>query len=107
MVERAMSVLDHDVARFNMDDPEVLVAATFACPMCLRAPCRVVLDDGDVLPVATCACTACAHEWVVELEARQLLRLSLDPPATVWLSWGRQARHLQGLFEYEGEDLDD
>jgi hypothetical protein len=94
-----------DVARFDIEDPEALVAATFMCPLCLRAPCRVVLEDGDVLPVAACSCTTCGHDWVIGLEAHQLLRLSLDPPSTVWLTWGPQARHLQGLWLIEEEEL--
>jgi hypothetical protein len=95
----------HDAARFETEDDEALVAATFMCPMCLRAPCRVVLEDGDVLPYAACTCASCGDDWTVGLEAHQLLRLSLDPPSTVWLTWGPQARHLQGLWVFDQEEL--
>jgi hypothetical protein len=101
-----MSIVHHDdVARFEIEDPEDLVAASFMCPLCLHAPCRVLLEDGDVLPAAACSCASCGYEWSVGLEAHQLLRLSLDPPPTVWLTWGPQARHLQGLWLFDQEEL--
>ena len=101
-----MSVVTQDVARFAVDDPEVLVAATFACPVCLRAACRVLLADGAELPVARCTCEHCACVWTLAVDAPQLLRLSLDPPATVTLEWGAQARQHQGLWPFDNEDLD-
>ncbi len=69
-----------DVARFRADDDAALVAASFACPVCLGldAAARLVLerDDSEV----ECRCAACATEWSVAVDPTQALRLVLHPP---------------------------
>lgn len=73
-----MDALD-DVARFRADDDARLVAASFACPVCLglEATARVVLapDDSEV----ECAC-ACGTTWTVAVDPAQVMRLVLHPP---------------------------
>lgn len=77
-----MNALD-DVARFRADDDARLVAASFACPVCLEidAVARLVLepDDGEV----ECSCTACGADWIVAVDPAQVLRLVLHPPLAV------------------------
>jgi hypothetical protein len=70
----------HDVARFRPDDPAELVAASFACPLCLHAPVAVRLPGAFDEPAAACMCGSCATGWDVALDAMQLLRLTLSPP---------------------------
>ncbi len=69
-----------DVARFRADDDARIVAASFACPVCLGldAAARLVLvpDDSEV----ECSCSGCATEWSVAVDAAQVLRLVLHPP---------------------------
>ena len=77
-----MNVHD-DVARFRADDEEPLVAASFACPVCLGLGLdvagRLVLerDDSEV----GCSCSACHTEWSVGVDSAQVMRLVLHPPA--------------------------
>lgn len=88
-----------DVARFRADDDPSLVAASFACPVCLglHAVARLVLapDDCEV----ECSCT-CGTEWHVAVDQAQVLRLVLHPPVvqpetplrmltprTAWAPW--------------------
>lgn len=70
-----------DVARFTVHDLEEVVAFSFACPVCLRvdldAAVRPVDHDGH----AACACRRCGTAWDLGLDADQLLRLQLAPPA--------------------------
>lgn len=65
---------------FLLDDPDVLVDAALACPLCLGAHSRVDIGPvaGDV--AATCACGSCDATWSLALTPQQLLRLALDPP---------------------------
>jgi len=74
-----MNVHD-DVARFRADDDERLVAAAFACPVCLGldADARLILehDDSEV----ECSCSSCRTEWLVAVDAAQVMRLVLYPP---------------------------
>lgn len=69
-----------DVARFLPDDDARLVAASFACPVCLGldAAARLVLerDDSEV----ECRCAVCATEWSVAVDPAQVMRLVLHPP---------------------------
>jgi hypothetical protein len=71
-----------DVARFFADDDPRLVAASFACPVCLGldATARLVLDHED--SEVECSCAACATAWSVGVTPAQALRLVLDPPPT-------------------------
>lgn len=70
-----------DVARFRADDDARLVAASFACPVCLGldATARLVLEPDDF--EVECACASCATTWSVAVSAAQALRLVLHPPA--------------------------
>lgn len=71
----------HDAARFLPDDHEALVAASFACPVCLRRPSYARLSAHHDVPAASCACLPCARGWEVGLSGAQMLRLTLAPPA--------------------------
>ncbi len=73
-----MTALPADVARFRPDDPEPLVVAALACPVCLRCEgvrCVDSLDGYD--PSVRCLCTSCQARWRVYLTPEQALRLSL------------------------------
>ncbi|MGH2873713.1 MAG: hypothetical protein ACRDL5_14785 [Solirubrobacteraceae bacterium] len=67
-----------DVARFRPDDPDALVEAALACPLCLcseSVSCRSSLDGYD--PSVRCRCPSCQTRWRVYLTPEQALRLSL------------------------------
>jgi hypothetical protein len=67
-----------DTARFRSDDPDVLVTASLACPLCLRTDgvdSRAALDAYD--PSVECGCPCCEVHWRVYLEPHQALRFSL------------------------------
>jgi hypothetical protein len=67
-----------DVARFTAQDPDIVVAAAFACPMCLRderVTRDVSLDGYD--PSVSCECPTCDASWRVYLTPEQALRLGL------------------------------
>ncbi len=69
-----------DVARFRAEDPEELVTASLACPLCLRS-CEVAWEldaDSDGYDASVqCECGRCQQGWQVYLEPHQALRLSL------------------------------
>jgi hypothetical protein len=67
-------------AAFALDDPDALVDAALACPMCLGGDSLV--DVGLVAGelAGTCSCGSCDATWSLALEPQQLLRLALDPP---------------------------
>jgi hypothetical protein len=98
------SALD-DCARFRLDDPEEVVAASFACPICLHDDCAALLDQGQALAVARCACAICDARWDVGVDAQQLLRLSLDPPAAIGLRWSDRVGGLRQLWDLGPDDL--
>jgi hypothetical protein len=67
-----------DIARFAPDDPDELVAASLACPICLRAEdveCDDMLEGYD--PSVQCWCPSCQERWRVYLAPFQALRLGL------------------------------
>jgi hypothetical protein len=67
-----------DVARFRPDDPDALVWASLACPVCLRGDgvgWTGALDGYD--PSIRCECAWCQREWSVYLVPEQALRLGL------------------------------
>jgi hypothetical protein len=67
-----------DTARFRSDDPDVLVSASLACPLCLRSDAvewRAALDGYD--PSVECLCPRCDARWRVYLEPQQALRVGL------------------------------
>jgi hypothetical protein len=67
-----------DTARFRADDPDELVAASLACPLCLCSE-QVLweerLDGYD--PSVECSCPHCEERWLVYLTPQQELRLGL------------------------------
>ena len=67
-----------DVARFTAQDPDTVVAASFACPICLQDDTvtrEVSLDGYD--PSVSCECPECQVSWRVYLTPEQALRLGL------------------------------
>ncbi len=67
-----------DVARFRADDPDALVTASLACPICLRSEQVVweaALDGYD--PSVECRCPNCEERWRVYLAQQQALRIGL------------------------------
>src|SRR5919201_1291387 len=67
-----------DTARFRTDDPDALVRASLACPICLRSDdleWHAALDGYD--PSVECRCPRCEDSWRVYLEPQQALRLAL------------------------------
>lgn len=66
-----------DTARFRTDDPDALVRASLACPICLRSDdleWHAALDGYD--PSVECRCPRCEESWRVYLEPQQALRLA-------------------------------
>ena len=69
-----------DVARFTPRDPDVLVAASLACPFCLHEH-EVIREDSleGYDPSVSCECPECDAKWRVYLTPEQALRLGLMP----------------------------
>jgi hypothetical protein len=68
-----------DTARFRVNDPDSLVTASLACPLCLRSEqveWSASFDDGYDASVE-CACPECKTRWRVYLQPLQALRFSL------------------------------
>ncbi len=73
-----------DVARFRPDDPDCLVAASLACPICLCSDdvhWEAALEGYD--PSVQCLCPACEERWRVYVAPHQALRLGLLDHASV------------------------
>ena len=67
-----------DTARFLPGDPDALVAASLACPLCLEAEevrWKDSLEGYD--PSVSCLCPSCHARWSVYLTPEQALRLGL------------------------------
>ncbi len=67
-----------DTARFRADDPDALVTASLACPLCLRSEqveWVAALDGYD--PSVQCRCPICHTRWRVYLAPQQALRFGL------------------------------
>jgi hypothetical protein len=67
-----------DVARFAPNDPDALVRASLACPVCLRGDAvrwSGALEGYD--PSIRCECALCQREWTIYLVPEQALRLGL------------------------------
>jgi hypothetical protein len=67
-----------DTARFRADDPDPLVLASLACPLCLGVESvewEAGLDEYD--PSVECRCSRCEERWRVYLVPQQALRLGL------------------------------
>jgi hypothetical protein len=78
--ETACIALFVDIARFRPDDPDELVYASLACPVCLCS------DDVEWVgslqgydPSVQCRCPSCSQQWRVYLAPEQALRLGLMP----------------------------
>ena len=67
-----------DTARFRADDPDELVQASFACPLCLHGDeIEWELDGDGYDPSAQCLCRRCEQSWSVFVTPDQALRLGL------------------------------
>jgi hypothetical protein len=69
-----------DVARFRPDDPNELVSASLACPICLNSDeveWEAALEGYD--PSVQCRCPTCEEQWRVYLAPQQALRFGLMP----------------------------
>jgi hypothetical protein len=67
-----------DTARFLPGDPDELVRASLACPVCLRGDGvlrQEALQGYD--PSVSCHCPTCDARWRVYLTPEQALRLGL------------------------------
>ncbi len=67
-----------DTARFRPDDPDALVTASLACPICLCSDeviWEAALDGYD--PSVECRCPMCEERWRVYLAPEQALRFGL------------------------------
>jgi hypothetical protein len=67
-----------DTARFLPSDPDELVCASLACPVCLHAEGvarQDALEGYD--PSVSCRCPTCDARWRVYLTPEQALRLGL------------------------------
>jgi DNA-directed RNA polymerase subunit M/transcription elongation factor TFIIS len=74
---RQIAVLT-DTARFLQSDPDELVRASLACPVCLHAEGvarQDALEGYD--PSVSCRCSTCDARWRVYLTPEQALRLGL------------------------------
>lgn len=70
-----------DTARFLANDPDPLVVASLACPICLAAEeveWKGALEGHD--PSVECLCHRCEESWRVYLAPQQALRLGLMGP---------------------------
>ena len=69
-----------DVARFRAEDPDELVTASLACPVCLQEhPVEWALEaDHEGYDASVrCECVGCRRGWRVYVAPHQALRLSL------------------------------
>jgi hypothetical protein len=67
-----------DVARFHPSDPDALVTASLACPLCLGS--EQVRWEGQLEghdPSVRCTCPDCDEHWLVYLAPEQALRIGL------------------------------
>jgi formate dehydrogenase maturation protein FdhE len=70
-----------DSARFQVDDADPLVEATFVCPYCLEMPSSTVFNLEEPNGSAVlCRCDECHTSWVVAVNTGQALRLAIAPP---------------------------
>jgi len=67
-----------DTARFHPDDPDELVMASLACPLCLRVgEISWELEPDLYDPSIRCRCRDCEQSWRVYLTQYQALRAGL------------------------------
>jgi hypothetical protein len=67
-----------DIARFRPTDPDALVSASLACPVCLRSE-DIEWEDSleGYDPSVQCLCHTCQARWRVYLAPEQALRVGL------------------------------
>jgi hypothetical protein len=92
-------------AVFSLDDPDALVGAGLSCPACLEEETRLSVEIVGGELDARCRCSRCATTWSLTLRPQQLLRLSLDPPASADVRWSRALPASLLPLEIEDEDL--
>lgn len=68
-----------EATRFLRDDPAPAVAASIACPVCLRAPSSVLINRPK-LDSARCVCVGCELKRTVSMNLGQGMRIALAPP---------------------------
>jgi len=78
-----------DCARFLVEDPGEVVAASFSCPWCLAQPRHAVLEVANEDGIAHCVCPTCDRDFDVALHPGQVMRLSLAPPMSLRVHFGR------------------
>ncbi|MBV9817110.1 MAG: hypothetical protein JOZ07_02025 [Solirubrobacterales bacterium] len=67
-----------DIARFSPHDPDALVVASLACPVCLHSgSVRWEASLRGYDPSVRCRCSSCHQRWRVYLAPEQALRLGL------------------------------
>jgi hypothetical protein len=66
-----------ETAYFRSADPDCLVAAALACPVCLSSDVSWRLEESDYEASAHCTCNTCGHARTVFLVPDQALRLAL------------------------------
>jgi hypothetical protein len=67
-----------DTARFRTDDPDELVMASLACPVCLCSGAVAwELEADGYDPSVECFCESCEQPWRVYLTPDQALRVGL------------------------------
>jgi hypothetical protein len=67
-----------DLARFRQDDPDELVMASLACPLCLRSTeVAWKFRSGGYDPSVECSCPRCEEDWRVFMTPQQSLRFGL------------------------------
>jgi hypothetical protein len=69
-----------EMARFFPDDPDPLVQASFACPVCLHQPTEATIDESGEGAIVDCTCAPCHRLYSVALTSEQTLRLALREP---------------------------
>ena len=70
-----------DAARFQVQDVDALVTASFACPYCLRTPSTALFNLEEPGGSAVlCGCEDCRRSWVVAVNVGQAMRLAIAPP---------------------------
>jgi hypothetical protein len=88
-----------DLARFQMDDRPEVVAASFACPLCLGRASWLMLVEADGGASAGCRCMSCDVAWMVLLDSWQYMRLALAPPRGLLVANASRSREsLERLF---------
>ena len=75
---RGVGTLITDVGRFRPEDPDELVYAALACPLCLRSEeVRFTASLEGYDPHIDCECPWCLESWLVYLDPQQALRFAL------------------------------